>query len=116
MNASPATRNLTIHQHTDWTESFDILVDDVPVALAGYSIVGKCRKGEDVSSPLVFTFTFALSGTLATVSVPAATTAAIDLSTEPDQPQYFYDYVLSAPSGTRTKIQAGRLTIERTVT
>lgn len=113
---TPATRNLTIHQNTDWTESFSIMVDDVAMSLTGYSIVGKCRKGEDVSSALVFTFTFALSGTTATVSVAAATTAAIDLSTEPDQPQYFYDYILVAPSGTRTKIQTGRVTIERTVT
>lgn len=111
----PAIRNLTIHQNTDWSDTFDILVDEVPMALTGYSIVGKVRKGEDASSDLVFSFAFNIANNIVTVSVPSSVTAALDLSNEPDQCQYFYDYVLINPSQKREKIQMGRLTLVRTV-
>lgn len=111
----PAIRNLTIDQNTDWAETFDIRVDDVAIDLAGYSLVGKVRKGEDVSSPLMFSFGFSVSGTDVTMSVAASVTAVIDLSTEPSDAQYFYDVTLIDPAMKRTKILKGRVTLERTV-
>jgi hypothetical protein len=111
----PAIRNITIHQNIDWSETFNIKVDGEPMQLAGYTIVGKCRKGEDVTSALVFPFSFSISGTWITVSVPASVTAAIDLSNEPADAQYFYDFTLIEPSTLRRKILKGRVTLERTV-
>jgi len=111
----PAIRNLTIGQNIDWSETFDIRVDDVAMNLAGYSIVAKVRKGEDVSSALMFSFAFAISGTVVTMSVAASVTAVIDLSNEPADAQYFYDVTLIDPSTKRTKILKGRVTLERTV-
>ena len=111
----PAIRNITIAQNIDWSETFDIRVDDVPMVLTGYSLVGKVRKGEDVTSALLFSFAFAISGTVVTMSVAASVTAAIDLSNEPADAQYFYDVTLIEPSTKRTKILKGRVTLERTV-
>ena len=111
----PAIRNITLHQNIDWSESFDIRVDDVAIALDGYDLVGKVRKGEDVSSPLMFSFEFFVTGTDVTMSVAASVTAEIDLSTEPADAQYFYDVTLIDPEFKRTKILKGRVTLERTV-
>lgn len=112
---APAIRNLTIHQNTDWSESFSFEIDGVPMQLEGYTFVGKCRKGEDASSDLMFNFTFNRSGNNVTVSVAASVTAALNLSNEPDQCQYWFDWVMIDPSNKRTKFLAGRVTIERTV-
>ena len=111
----PAIRNITLHQNIDWSETFDLKVDGEPMQLAGYTIVGKCRKGEDVTSAKVFDFSFSISGTSITVSVAASVTASIDLSNEPADAQYFYDFTLIEPSTLRRKILKGRVTLERTV-
>jgi hypothetical protein len=113
----PAIRNITIHQNIDWSETFNIKVDGEPMVLTGYTIVGKCRKGEDVTSDLVFSFAFTISGTSVTVSVAASVTSAISLANEPADAQYFYDFTLiePSPSTIRRKILKGRVTLERTV-
>jgi hypothetical protein len=112
----PAIRNLKIEQNTDWSESFTLKIDDVAVNLSGYSLRGECRTGEDITSDLVFAFTFGIDETLVTVSVDADTTEAIETDEQPDEIQFFYDYLLIAPDGSITKIQKGRVTLCRTVT
>jgi hypothetical protein len=111
----PAIRNLTIHQNIDWSETFDIRVDDVAITLEDYSLVGKVRKGQDVSSDLLFAFEFFKTQTEVTMSVSSGVTAAIDLSNEPSDAQYFYDVAIIDSIGSRTKILKGRVTLERTV-
>ena len=108
-------RNLTIHQNIDWSETFDIRVDDVAITLEDYSLVGKVRKGQDVSSDLLFAFEFVKTQTEVTMSVSSGVTAAIDLSNEPADAQYFYDVAIIDSIGRRTKILKGRVTLERTV-
>jgi hypothetical protein len=111
----PAIRDLRIEQNTDWSETFSILVDGVAINLTGYTIIGKCRRAEEVSSPLLFNFAFSIATTVVTVSVAASVTAALSLASDPIGTIYYYDFILIEPSTKRQKIQKGRLTIERTV-
>jgi hypothetical protein len=111
----PAIRNLTIHQNTEWSETFDIRVDDVAMTLEDFSFVGQVRKGQDVSSALMFAFAFDKTATEVTMSVDSSVTAVLNLSNEPADAQYFYDVAMIDSVGRRTKILKGRVTLERTV-
>lgn len=109
-----------MHQGADWSESFSIEVDDSPINLTGYQFEGECRREENSDPPLAFAFTFTVAGDAlsVTVSVPWETIDTVTTGPKPTsvESQLWYDFFMIDPSGNRTKIQKGRVTIERSIT
>jgi hypothetical protein len=115
-----AVRNLLLVQGEDFHEVFSIRLDNQAINLTGYIFEGDCRAEQSQSSPVLFSFTFAVinNGYAVSVDVPWEDFADVPLGSTLDnrQSQFWYDFFQTQPNGTRTKLQKGRLSIDPAIT
>lgn len=115
-----AVRNLRFNQGEDFQEIFSIKSDGQPIDLTGYQFEGDCRAEQNQTSTILFSFAFTVieNGYFVQVDVPYEDFADVPLGPTVDNiaSQFHYDYFLTAPDGTREKLQKGTLVIEPAVT
>lgn len=114
-------RNHLIEQGTDWSESFQILNPNKTVmSLAGCSIKSHARRIPDKTTPVAFSFTFAINLTTntITVSLSAATSGALTVGKDENDAlsKFYYDYDFIDSLNKTKRIQKGTVIIPREIT
>lgn len=113
---------LFIPQGTDWSATIELqsYIDGSQYALAGSSFVGEARRDADDSTPAAFAFTFAINTTtnIATASVAASVTSALDVgkSENDAKSKFHYDFKWTDSAGKKHRFQQGSVTVYRQIT
>lgn len=99
--------NLTIEQGADYEIALTITNDDnSPLNLTDYTAASVMRKHYGASTSYAFTITFVdrLAGEI-TLSMPDTTTSTLT------EGRYVYDVVLTASTGTKTRVIQGNVLV-----
>jgi hypothetical protein len=111
--AADTTVDLVINQKSDFTVTFAVKDNGVPIDLTGYSVQAKLKPEFTSPDSLAIAFTTsvtnAAAGTL-TLNLTSTETAALT------QPRYYYDTVITSNSGFRSRIVEGKITISKGIT
>ena len=105
--------NITVIQGTTFRGVLTVKSGGVPTDLMGYTFKGQAKLLEGLSQPTAFSFTVAKRDQTSfpgqvDVEIAAAATAALTLKKKQD---YFYNILMTDPSGKIDAIFTGKVTV-----